>query len=52
MTILIFLLGCLATACSLTGAVLICSQEDQDRSDRLEILARSAANREQRQDKD
>ncbi len=38
MTILIFLLGCIATACSLTGAILICSQEDRDRSDRVEIM--------------
>ena len=47
MTILIFLLGCVATACSLTGAVLICSQEDQDRSDRLEIVERNAATQRQ-----
>jgi hypothetical protein len=43
MTILIFLLGCIATACSLTGAILICSQEDRDRSDRLETMNQSAA---------
>ena len=43
MTILIFLLGCIATACSLTGAILICSQEDQDRSDRLEVMNQNAA---------
>ncbi len=43
MTILIFLLGCIATACSLTGAILICSQEDRDRSDRLETVKRNAA---------
>ena len=43
MIILIFLLGCIATACSLTGAVLVCSQEDHDRSDRLEMINRTAA---------
>ncbi len=42
MTILIFLLGCIATACSLTGAILICSQEDRDRSDRVEIMNQKA----------
>ncbi len=47
MTILIFLLGCVATACSLTGAILICSQEDQDRSDRLETVERKAATQRQ-----
>jgi hypothetical protein len=43
MTILIFLLGCIATACSLAGAILICSQEDRDRSDRLETVKRNGA---------
>ncbi len=42
MTILIFFLGCIATACSLTGAILICSQEDRDRSDRLETIKPNA----------
>lgn len=33
-TLLIFFLGLIATACSLTGAILICRQEEQDFEDR------------------
>ena len=40
---LIFLIGCIATGCTLTGAVLIGMQEEQDFTDRQDAIDQKEA---------
>ena len=42
---LIFIIGCIATACSLTGAVLIGFQESQDFRDRQAAIDQNDASK-------